>query len=333
MFGKQARVEINSPRCNASINYQGRLTNMGANPNSSYDFQFTVFNAVTDGASTTPTVTMSNVPVTNGIFSVNLNFGSALWGNEHGRFLEISVRQSGANPNDPFTKLSPRQTITHAPFAINSQYAARADYAAKAFTAENATNAASATNAAKLGGVDSSGFVQSNSTAFIRNQTDPQTGNFNISGNGTVGGNLTANLISGNGAGLTGIFTVYSLNQSGVSLPSPNPSGYSFIGQTQTATLAANNRLTGSGSIPLAVSSGTTVVRVGLCYSLNDGEITNFAGAATTNTIIDGSYTIYPASATVQPGAGQVKFGLCVGNFTQPLLSNSVNGWVMMTNN
>jgi hypothetical protein len=48
--------------------------------------------------------------------------------------------------------------------------------------------------------------------------------------------------------------------------------------------------------------------------------------------VVDTIIRIYSANATVQPGSGSVTFGLCVGNNSQVLLSNSVNGWMMITN-
>ena len=316
-----------TPRC-ATITYQGRLTNAGAQASGSYDMQFTVYDALAGGTAQSEMLTVANVQVTNGVFTAPLNFGASLFNNNNARFLEIGVRPGGGS--GAFTLLAPRQPITQVPYAINAQ---------------------TATNAAQLGGVAANQFVQTNdarltdarapttgSTNYIQNSTTQQTANINISGNGTLGGNLTvsgaviANSISGNGAGLTGIFSVYSLTAQQNTIAA-NASGYTFIGQTQTVTFTANQRLTGAGSIPLATSSGTNVVSVGLCYKIGAGAITNFAGNVSTNTIVDTTYKIYAASATVEPGAGVVQFGLCVGNNSQPLLSNSVNGWVMVTNN
>jgi len=330
ILGSSVTVNLNTPRC-TTINYQGRLNYAGAAANGNFDLTFKIYNQPTGGAAQTDLVTTPNVPVANGIFTANLFFGSMLIDKNPARYLEIGIRPAGQNPNDPYTILQPRQPLTDVPFAANAQ---------SALSSLNATNATNAANADKLGNVAANQYVlttdprlsATNNPNFIQNTTIPQTGNFSISGNGTVGGTLTANSFSGNGANLTGLFSIYSLSgpQSGP-LPA-NASGYSFIGQTQYVTLTANQRLTGAGSIPLAVSSGTVVASVGLCYSLNFGTITNFTDSST-NTIIGGDYTIYAASATVKPGAGTVQFGLCVGRNAQPLLSNAVNGWMMVTNN
>jgi hypothetical protein len=332
-------------RC-GTITYQGRLSEAGNPANGQYDLQFTAYDALTGGTAQTSTIVAEDVKVSGGIFTAQLNFGSSLTGNDNARFLEIGVRPGTATVNDPFTVLQPRQPITSVPYAINAQNAASAT------TAINATNAMNATNADKLGNVAASNYVQTNdsrlsdarpplagSASYIQNTTTPQTADFNISGSGALGGNLTvsgavnANSLSGNGTGLTGIFSFYSLNSSiGGALPA-NPSDYAFVGITYTLTLTASQRLTGAGSIPLATNSETDVVSVGLCYQIDGGAITNFAGSGSTNTIVDPTYKIYAASASVIPGAGSVRFGLCVGKNSQPLASNNANGWVMMTNN
>lgn len=149
----------------------------------------------------------------------------------------------------------------------------------------------------------------------------------------TIGGDKTfSGTISGNGAGLTGVFNIYTLSANNSNI-SANSTGYSFIGRTQVVTMTANQRLTGAASAPLATTSGTATVRIGLCYQIGTGTITNFAGASSTNSIVDTTYKSYAANATVIPGAGQVQFGMCVGNFNVALASNAVNGWMMLSNN
>jgi len=91
------------------------------------------------------------VRVDNGSFTVKLDFGLQFPGAF--RFLAISVRQTGGGS---FQLLNPRQQISSAPYAVN---------------------------AAQLGGLNPSGFIQ--------NTPSTQAANFNISGNGTVGGVLT----------------------------------------------------------------------------------------------------------------------------------------------
>src|SRR5215813_5031396 len=107
--------------------YQGKLTDSGNLANGSYDFQFKLFDTVTVGTGTQQgsTVTVSNVTVTAGIFTVSLDFGvCASCFNGSARFLEIAVKPTSGGT---FTTLSPRQPITSTPYAIKSQNAAIAD--------------------------------------------------------------------------------------------------------------------------------------------------------------------------------------------------------------
>ena len=92
--------------------YQGSLKKRRA-ANGNFDFQFALFDTVS--GSSASRCRRVNVPVTNGVFSVNLNFGNQFPGAN--RFLEISVRQSGGAA---FTTLTPRQPLTSSPYAIKS---------------------------------------------------------------------------------------------------------------------------------------------------------------------------------------------------------------------
>lgn len=72
--------------------YQGKLSTSGAPANVNHDFEFALFNGA--GAQLGATLTRSNVVVTNGIFTVSLDFGSEFPGAN--RFLEIRVRPAGS---------------------------------------------------------------------------------------------------------------------------------------------------------------------------------------------------------------------------------------------
>ena len=120
--GAQVSTSSTTPRC-ATITYQGRLTDANAAANGQYDLQFKAFDALTGGTAQSGNVTVENAQVTNGIFTVQLNFGLAFTNNYNARFLEIGVRPGSATGNDPFTLLTPRQPLTQVPFAINAQTA------------------------------------------------------------------------------------------------------------------------------------------------------------------------------------------------------------------
>lgn len=138
-----------------TFTYQGRL-NDGTNPaNGKYDFQFQVFDAATAGASygSPNPNTVAGVGVSNGLFTVTLDFGSSVFTGP-ARWLQTSVRTNGSAS---YTLLNARQALTATPYAI---------YAG---------------NAATLGGQAS--------TAYVAKTGDTMTGTLNLPANGlNVGG-------------------------------------------------------------------------------------------------------------------------------------------------
>lgn len=170
--------------------YQGRLLDSNLPPTANYDFEFTLWNSLANGTQQGPTQTVSGVAVANGIFTVRLNFGAQFDGSA--RFLQISMRAAGGGV---YTTLAPRQSITSGPYAIRSL---------------NSTTADTATNALQLGGVAANQYVVTtdtrmtdarnplpNSANYIWNQNSVQQplSNFVISGNGSIGGTLAANVV------------------------------------------------------------------------------------------------------------------------------------------
>src|SRR5262245_54989716 len=88
------------------ITYQGQLKDAGNPANGTYDFQFALFDASSGGAQVGATIAKPGGAVTNGVFSAELDFGSAAF-NGAARWLEVSVRLAGSA--GAFTTLAPRQ--------------------------------------------------------------------------------------------------------------------------------------------------------------------------------------------------------------------------------
>jgi endosialidase-like protein len=103
--------------------YQGRLTDGGTAPTGNYDLLFALFDSLSGGAPIGSTQTLNTVAVSNGVFTVTLDFGANAFPGAS-RFLEISARPSGGGA---FTMLGPRQQITSTPYAIRSLKASTAD--------------------------------------------------------------------------------------------------------------------------------------------------------------------------------------------------------------
>jgi len=100
----------------SAFSYQGRLDAHGAPANGTFDFAFTLHDAPASGATFGPEVTTNGIPITNGLFSVVLDFGLNAF-NGGSRWLNIAVRTNGGGS---FSALSPRQQVTPSPYAIHA---------------------------------------------------------------------------------------------------------------------------------------------------------------------------------------------------------------------
>jgi len=99
------------------FSYQGQLRESGMPANGIYDIQFTLYASQTD-KNALASIVHEDVVVTNGQFSVKLDFGrigadgKELW-------LELALRYGSSA--DACTTLAPRQRLTSAPYAILAQ--------------------------------------------------------------------------------------------------------------------------------------------------------------------------------------------------------------------
>lgn len=192
--------------------YQGQLGSGGGAANGSYNFEFTVYNAVTNGQAVSGTLTNSAVTVSNGLFTTTLDFGTnvftgpSLW-------LGIGVCTNGSNT---FTLLWPRQPILPTPYAI---------------FANSASNLVGVLPASQLTGtLPASAFSgYTNTVAF------------------TNSGNTFSGAFSGNGGGITNVNVT---NLTGVLADSQLPSNTAYVNSNQTFTasntFAGNNTFNGA---------------------------------------------------------------------------------------
>lgn len=102
-----------------AFTYQGNLT-AGVNAaGGSYDLTFSLWSAASGGSQIGATVTKPDTLISNGLFTVSLDFGAAFSGGN--RWLEIAVRTNAASV---FTTLVPRQAVTPTPYAVTAGTAA-----------------------------------------------------------------------------------------------------------------------------------------------------------------------------------------------------------------
>ncbi|HZS44657.1 MAG TPA: tail fiber domain-containing protein [Blastocatellia bacterium] len=246
-----------------AFTYQGQLSNNGAVANGSFDLQFALFNLVQNGSQQGGTVVLTNVPVVNGIFTVQLDFGSNVFISNAAQFMEIGVRPGGTS--GAFTILSPRVPVTPTPYSIRT------------------ISAASADNATQLGGVAAAQYVQTtdsrlsdsrtplpNSPNYIQNGTAQQANsNFNISGNGTISGTLSASAVNSNSGYSIGTTSVLNL-----------PGGTNISVGNLAGTGGVGNTFVGTGAGKVATSDANIMVGNAAGDSLTTGGNNSFLGQA-----------------------------------------------------
>jgi hypothetical protein len=108
----------------SSFTYQGRLTDGGQPAEGTYDLRFLLYDAEFGGSQVGGTITQQDVQVSDGLFTVVLDFGSSVYSGGQ-RYLEIAVRPGDSTGT--YTVLSPRRSITPTPYASFAYNADRLD--------------------------------------------------------------------------------------------------------------------------------------------------------------------------------------------------------------
>ena len=282
-----------------AFTYQGRL-NDGANPaNGHYDLRFTLYDAATNGTSF-GVLTNDAASVSNGLFTVLLDFGDVFNGSNY--WLELAVRTNGGTA---FSPLNPRQPVTPTP------------YAAYATTAGNAGSVAAANI------VGTVPLAQLPANVVTNNETGVTlSGTFNGDGGGLTGlnasqltgGAVPDTLLSSNVALVNDFFQndfiAYPTTTSdmGLNIALTQPTGYSFYGTINTAFVPSAFTATNLQLYISAVTNNTpATLRLFVVYSLPAGNFTvsSLASAFTTNILVqsvpDGQTQDFPISLQI-PG-------------------------------
>src|SRR5579883_840293 len=170
-----------------AFTYQGRLQSGGSPANGYYDFSFALFNNPgTNSGQIGNTVTVPGVGVTNGLFTVSLDFGPVFAGGSN--WLAIAVQTNGGSG---FTPLSPLQALTPTPYAL---------YAPNSGTAATANAVAGSNIVGAIAASQVSGGILTNGASGVN-----LSGSFTGDGGGLT--NVTAaSLAPGVFAGLTNVY-------------------------------------------------------------------------------------------------------------------------------
>jgi hypothetical protein len=330
--------------------YQGRLTSTGAPASGGHDFEFALFDSLAAGSQLGATINRNGVSVTDGIFAVNLDFGNQFPGGP--RFLEIRVRPSGGGA---FTTLNPRQEITSTPYAVRSQAANSATNAdqlggvpassylqtngnGSGLTNLDASSITTGTLAAARGGTGPAGaagnFLRSNGSAwtsssiqptdlpagassYIQNTSSPQaSSNFNVSGNGTIGGVLSAGRVSVGGV------------PNGLLVPSGFASFFGGGGGNSTASGSGNTAFGTLAGAGLTSGQTNSVFGTFAGESLNAGSNNSFFGfEAGTGAGASSNNSFFGSGAGRATNAGSNSFfGADAGRSNNTGTSNSFFG-------
>ena len=268
-----------------AISYQGRLNEAGVPANTNYDFRFTIYTAVTAGTNVSYALTNFAVPVSNGLFTTTLDFGSGVFNgtiNGSNYWLDIGVRAIGATN---FTVLTPRQPILPVPYAI---------------FATGASNLLGTLQSTQLVGFISASLLSGNYTNGVNFSNATNIFNGVFSGNGTNLNNLNGSQITGGTIADARLTTnVALLNRSqtfsgtntfngtnyfnGINVFTNNGNYFqgSFFGNGLVGWLAVNGTYTNAmrDAGYMLLNPGLTTVQLPTAAQLLPGDIVRISGA------------------------------------------------------
>jgi hypothetical protein len=297
-----------------AFTYQGSLANGGLPANGSYDLTFTLFSTNAGGAAIAGPVTNSATAVSNGLFTVTIDFGAGVF-NGGNDWLEIAVQTNGGSG---FTTLAPRQQITPTPYAIYSANAGSALTATTATTAGSSTTATSATSA-------TSATTATTANNFSGSLAGDVTGTQTATAVSAVGGQPAASVASGAAAANAATNannpnTIVQRDASG-NFNAGTITATSFNGNGGALTNLNASQLTG-GTIPTGIlTSGATNLPGHLLVVTGGTRQITYNGQSLTN--IQGSNVVgavtLAASATTATIANSATTATTANNFSGSL--------------
>jgi hypothetical protein len=279
-----------------AFTYQGRLQNNGAPANGNYDLRFSLYNTNTAGVALAGPVTDSDTAVTNGLFTVTIDFGTAFDGNNY--WLDISVSPAGSNT---FTELTPRQPILPTPYAMMANTASNllGSLPASQLTGTvPITQLSSTILTNNESGVTLNGSFSgagSGLTALNPANLSAGTAAINITGNAATAS--TAALASGvsSGASITGAFitnSTFAGNAGGLT----NLNAAQLTGSVPAASLTSVPAANLTGTVPLAQLPSAAVTNTETGVTLGGAFSGTFSGNGSGLTNLNASGIATPTS-------------------------------------
>ncbi|MBK9165809.1 MAG: tail fiber domain-containing protein [Acidobacteria bacterium] len=326
---------------NTAFTYQGSLNTSGQPANGNYDMQFTLHASDVGNSGVGATITRSNVAVVNGYFAVSLDWGTSVYPVFGSRWIEIAVRQAGGGA---YTTLSPRELVKATPYAISSFYSETAKFAD--FLGGRTASEYTLTTDPRLSDARN---PLPNSPSYIQNGTGVQnSSSFNISGNGTVGGALSANSVNSASQYLINGQNALFMNADTVLVGSAPLFAQPSTGNTIIGRNAGDNLFQGNSNTYTGKDSGKNLITgsqnsffgAGAGRDANNGNLNTYIGAETGSGNSSGAnfQTMIGAYADVRvPGlsnATAIGFRAAVDRSNSLVLgsSNGINGATADTN-
>ena len=164
--------------------YQGQLRDGGTNANGNYAMTFKLYDAVSAGNQVGSTIN-TTAALANGIFSVNLDFGSAAFDGT-ARWLDITV-----NNGTTIETLSPRVQLLPTPYALYSANAAQAGQLTSGTWSLHTGDFGTISNVFEI--FDNGIFVMGMSTNGVKFNDGIDVGKLNVDGNASFNDNININ--------------------------------------------------------------------------------------------------------------------------------------------
>lgn len=283
---------INGTPNGTGFTYQGQLRKNGAPVNAACAFTFVLLDAATGGAQIGPPVISPTLQVSNGLFSIPLDFGPGAMNGE-ARWLETQVSCPG--DGSP-TTLSPRTALLPAPYAL-------ALPGMRTPRGDNDANGDATINV--IGGTVSNTIATDSILSVIGGGSHNAIGNdsggstiaggntqviTNVSYNSTIGGGYS-NTIAGRSEGAVLAGGIANI----------------IIGNSDEAALGggANNRIDGVSTWSV-LGGGYANVITGSFYGVAGGGSANAVSASFAGVVAGGSQNALSASPYAAIAGGQV---------------------------
>jgi hypothetical protein len=322
---------VNSSRADATtsdyINFQARLENSSGAivPDGNYNVEFKLYNSASGGSALWTEDYLNSasqgIAVSNGYLTANLgsitafpntiNWDQQLW-------LTINIGGTGTNVGpsntDPSAwdgEMNPRLQLTAIPYAFRAGELAApgSNPSTLGWVSQTSTNSLLLPNESGTlcveGDTTNCGFAPiSGSSNYIQNTTSVQSGaNYNISGNGTIGGNLTVD-------------TIQTASAQPLSITANAASTWSTSAGNLTIQAAGTNTLAldtaGAGTVTIAAANATTV-DIGATGTTANATSVNIGTSSTAvQTIAIGS-TYSTSTLSLEGGTGSSAISISAG--------------------